>query len=130
MRRVLFCRSICLTAEHITSHNHHLFEFEHEYTLKPQDMILLISRNASPIAQTVYKHHHFKPTNKLFHVGINIFNNSDKTIKIKKNSRLNTLLRQPHIKYSLHMTAYKDICKAETENTAFCTAFNQYYKYN
>ena len=23
MRRVLFCRSICLTAEHITSHNHH-----------------------------------------------------------------------------------------------------------
>lgn len=84
MRRVLFCRSICLTAEHITSHNHHLFEFEHEYTLKPQDMILLISRNASPIAQTVYKHHHFKPTNKLFHVGINIFNNSDKNNQNKK----------------------------------------------
>jgi hypothetical protein len=126
---VLFCRSICLTAEHITSSNHHLFEFEHEYTLKPKNMILLISRNATPMIQTVYKHQKFNPTNKLFHVGLNIFNNSDKVIKIKKNLRLNVLLRQPHVNYSLHITTYKDICKAETENTAFCTSFNQFYKY-
>ena len=84
MRRVLFCRSIYPTADHITEANHHLFELEDDCLFKSMDSLMIFSRNVAPISQNVYKHHYFLTSRKLFYVGLHVVNRSRKTIKLRK----------------------------------------------
>ena len=120
MRRVLFCRSIYPTADHITEANHHLYELEDDVLFKSMDSLMIFSRNVAPISQNVYKHHYFLTSCKLFYVGLHVVNRSRKTIKLKKKSLLKNLLLRPKIKYSLNVVTAKDVCHAETDLTGYC----------
>jgi hypothetical protein len=122
MRRVVFCRSLCLTAEHLTTTNHRQFEIEDDCFFRPQEVWLIVSRNTNPMAQTIYKNHHTRPTNKLFHIGIHVKNNSGKTIKIGKNTLLSTLMQRVRIEKSFTVVTAKDLLRAEIDTQTFVNA--------
>lgn len=122
MRRVVFCRSLCLTAAHMTDTNHRQFHFEDACVFRPQEVWLIVSRNTNPMVQTIYKNHHTRPTNKLFHVGINVRNTSGKIIKVGKNTLLSSLLHRVKIKTSLTVVTAKDLLRAEIDTQTFVNA--------
>jgi len=128
MKRIIFCRSLCLTAEHISESNVHLFELEEQLVLHPNDTIMAISRNAAPLSQSVYKHHDLRPTSKLFCIGLNIMNQSNKIVTLKKNTLLKKLVQMQGMKYSLHVANIKDICHAETDMHKRINSFLQLYR--
>jgi hypothetical protein len=112
-----------LTAEQLTTSNHRFFEFEDDCVFRPQETRLIVSRNTNPIPQVIYKHHHTRPTNKLYYTGLYVKNTGHKTIKIKKNTLLTTLVRRAGIMPALTVVTAKDLLRAEIDTTAFINAY-------
>ena len=128
MKRVIYCRSLCLTAQHISETNVHLFELEDDLVLHPNDTVMAFSRNAAPYSQSVYKYHDLCPTSKMFNIGLNVMNKSSKIITLKKNTLLKKLVHMPGMKYTCHVTNIKDICRAETDTHKRINSFTHLYR--
>jgi hypothetical protein len=110
---VLFVRSICLTAHHLTENNAHLFELETAVHLRPHETLLMVSRNASPATQTVFRHHHLRRSSKLFYLGLSVTNSHHVPVHAKANTLVRKLLRRYAVEVSLHVLTARDLLRAE-----------------
>jgi hypothetical protein len=115
MNRVVWCRSICLTAISITEANLHLFELEDDTVLRPNESVLIVPRDSTPLTQTVLKRHHLRCTSKLFYLGLEVTNTGTKIRHQNKHTLLKKLLRNDTVKTKLHVIAAKDLHRAETK---------------
>jgi hypothetical protein len=113
MEKVVWCRSICITADRLTEENVHLFELEDDVNLRPHETVFFVARTATPLTQTVFKHHRLHRTSKLYYLGLEVTNAGTKILRRRKHTLLKKLLRSDAMKIKAHVISTKDLHRAE-----------------
>ncbi len=106
MRQIVYCSNITKSGEPVTPYNHSQFQVEETFTIKQEEMILVVPRNNKNsvcLQHTVYYRKRFRPTEKHYIICLNVYNNSKKVAVIKRNSTLRSLTKKKKIKYSFVM---------------------------
>lgn len=117
-RQLVYCSNTAKTGDPITPHNHHMFEMETAFKIKPYEMLLIVPRNDAYSALFQlgsYKHSSLRPSSGLYYICLNVYNNSEKIISIERNQMLKTLTQQNEIKKSFLIVSEREIHKMEHE---------------
>jgi len=101
-RQLIYCsNTTAQSGEPITPYNHHNFKFQNTFQVNPYEMLLVIAKpntNSVIYQHALYKNYQLRPSDGFYHVCLNVFNNSDKSILILKNFTLKSLTQIPHVK--------------------------------
>ena len=91
-RQLIYCsNTTAQSGEPITPYNHHNFKFQNTFQVNPYEMLLVIAKpntNSVIYQHALYKNYQLRPSDGFYHVCLNVFNNSDKSILILKNFTL------------------------------------------
>jgi hypothetical protein len=94
-RQLIYCsNTTAQSGEPITTYNHHNFKFENTFQVNPYEMLLVIAKpntNSVIYQHALYKNYQLRPSDGYYHVCLNVFHNSDKSILILKNYTLKSL---------------------------------------
>ncbi len=83
-------------------------------------MLLVIAKpntNSVIYQHALYKNYQLRPSDGFYHVCLNVFNNSDKSILILKNFTLKSLTQIPHVKKSFLVLSEKHLQKIHRDLT-------------
>lgn len=119
MRQIVYCSNISNSGEPVTPYNHCQFQLEETFTIKQEEMIIIVPRNNTNsvcLQHTVYNNKRFRPTNKNYIICLNVFNKSKKKIiVVKRNAILSSLTGKNKIKFSFMILSKQAIYSAQND---------------